>query len=189
MIQKSKRRERIMASLIDGLITGALVLPATSLVYFKVEYQFISSVVSLAVGYWYYVIYLLRNETLIGKRSQGLKVYSIDGSRISYSQCLKRYLSYKFLVIIQLILICYFSFNTSDIGYSELGILDKLGFVVKSNMDIFKPVTSLTHFWFFANVLFLLFEKNRRTLADYFAGTMVGRKVEDEIDTIGKEGL
>jgi|JI10StandDraft_1071094.scaffolds.fasta_scaffold496152_2 uncharacterized RDD family membrane protein YckC len=187
MIQKSKRRERIMASLIDFFVFFPMILFNLGLVYLGLFYQIIGNLLSLLFGFYYYVYYVFKNETTIGKKNQNLFILSFDETRVTYIQCLKRYLGLNIINIIQSIIISVIIVKSSDVGYDKLSLLDKLNYTVSKNKDIIMPMTYLGQIWIFINLLFLLFEKNRRTLADYFAGTMVGRKVEDEIDTIGKE--
>lgn len=186
MIQKSKRSERIIAVLIDFMVFSPMILINLGLVYSGLYFQIVGNLLGLFLGIYYYVFYVYKNETTIGKKNQNLFIYSFDEKRVTFRQCLKRYLALNFITIIQSIIVSVIILNSSDIGYDKLSLMDKLNYTVSKNMDIMKPITYLAQIWIGINILFLFFEKNRRTLADYFAGTMVGKKVEDEIDTIGK---
>lgn len=189
MIQNSKRRERIFASFIDFLVFIPFLSLNLFFIHLGLEYQCLSSILGIAIGYLYFVIYLHKYETTFGKRYQGLKIYGIDGSRITYNQCLKRYLGYNLIGIVQAILGCYYALNMSSNGYDELSYLEKLKFIASNENQILTFFGYVAQAWIFINLLFLLFDKNRRTLPDYFAGTIVGKKLEDEINTIGKAEL
>ena len=59
-------------------------------------------------------------------------------------------------------------------------------FFYRYNKDYVGPLEYVRYIWLFFNFLFFIFDKQGRTRADYFAGTIVGKKIDDEIDTIGK---
>ncbi|MBL7788978.1 MAG: RDD family protein [Chitinophagales bacterium] len=84
MIQNSRRRERIIAALIDGLVLIPIMLPFVGLIHFGLKFHFVSNTASLVIGFLYYVFYVYSNQTTIGKKNQRLMIHSHDGSRISY---------------------------------------------------------------------------------------------------------
>ncbi|MBL7788977.1 MAG: hypothetical protein JNL75_03995 [Chitinophagales bacterium] len=96
-------------------------------------------------------------------------------------------MGYNVFNLIQYLFLSYYSLTTPSDGYENMTFFNKVKFLTEQHIAALTLITYVSQAWMAINILFLLFEKNRRTLADYFAGTIVGRKVEDDIDAIGRE--
>lgn len=186
MIQKPKRRERFLAFLIDVLLFLPFTFVMNWLNSFSVAFYPITLFAIYAVSFWYYVNYQYKHGDTIGKRKFGLKLISINGLDLTYIQCVKKYLNYNLIFIFQLLVLLILIPSTPNDGFSKLPLAERMSFFHIYNRDYVRHLEYVGYIWLFVNLLFFLFDKQGRTRADYFAGTMVGKMVEDEIETIGK---
>ena len=183
MIQKSKRRERFMVYLVDSVLLFPLLIILSVLSTFHVALFPIINLIFQAICFWYYVNFQFKYSATLGKRKFGIKIYDTE---LSMKQCVKRYLNYSFIYILSAIILCFLIPNTPAEGFQSLSWQERMIFFYRYNKDYVGPLEYVRYIWLFFNFLFFIFDKQGRTRADYFAGTIVGKKIDDEIDTIGK---
>jgi uncharacterized RDD family membrane protein YckC len=187
MIQKPKRRERLLASFIDFIIFIPLTIICLGLSTLHIAIYLVILLILQVIYFWYYVYFQFKHGATLGKKKIGLKVYNINNTELTLMQCVKRYLNYYFFNILIAFILCFLIPSTPNEGFQYLSWQERMLFFYAYNRDYLTPLEYVGYIWTFVNLIFFLFDKQGRTRADYFAGTMVGKKVEDEIDTIGKE--
>lgn len=169
----TSRLKRLLAYLIDLLIFIPIIALQFFLVNLGYYYQILAELLVISFGIWYFVVYVYQHEYTFGKRYENIRIISVDGSRISLKQCIIRYLVYSFLGLGQSLLFIYCIITTPSSGYSELGFMDKLDFVYLKFEIIFSTISYLEYGYIALTSIFLLFNKQRRSISDYIAGTIV----------------
>ena len=120
-----------------------------------------------------YEIYFHGNSgQTIGKRNQGIRVVSLDGSPISWSQAFLRSsvslsLSFLYMVALMAALAQMSNEEYSSLSWGEQA--DRLGEL--SPFDT--PINVAMQVWGWSEVFSVLFNRKRRALHDFLAGTVV----------------
>ena len=143
MMQKPKRRERFMAFLIDCLLFLPFTFIMNWLNSFSVGFYPITLLLIYALSFWYYVNYQYKNGDTIGKRKFGLKVYSANGLDLTYKQCVKKYINYNLIFILELLVLFFLIPNTPNEGFNNLSLGERMIFFHKYNIDYVRPLEYL----------------------------------------------
>jgi uncharacterized RDD family membrane protein YckC len=167
------RLKRLFAFLIDLLIFIPILAAQFFLVNYGYYYQILGELIAILFGIWYFVIYVYKHEYTFGKRYENIRIVSYEGTRISLKQSIIRYLAYSFLGLIQSVFFIYCILATSSAGYSELGFMDKIDFVYIQYEPIFSYLSYMEYVYMLICFFTLFFDKKRRSIADYIAGTIV----------------
>lgn len=170
----SSRLDRFIASLVDGIVLLPLSIIYLFLMTQGYYIQLFGYAIMIFCQMFYFIFYVYKNETTIGKRTQELKIISYqDGARITLKQCAMRFFSYSFIGIVQFFIMTYLVMTTSPEGYQELGILDKMTFFSVKYAELFQYINIFNLLFICAMYLPILFHSERRSLADMIAGTIV----------------
>jgi len=180
----SKRLNRALAYLIDILIFIPVMALQFLLVYIGYYYQIIGELVVVAFELWYFVYYVYRNEKTFGKSFENIKILSFDGSRITLKQVFIRYLGYSFIGLTQAVVYIGLIIATPSEGYDQLDMIDKFDFVSIKHENLMIFFTYCEYLYLAISTLFVFFHKDRRSLPDFLAGTIV---VEDADNSNSKE--
>jgi uncharacterized RDD family membrane protein YckC len=167
------RLKRLLAFLIDLLIFIPILATQFFLTHIGYYFQILGELIVVLFGIWYFVIYVYKHEYTFGKRYENIRIVSYRGSRISLKQAIIRYLAYSFLGLIQSIFFIYCILATSSDGYGELGFMDKIDFVYIQYEPVFSYLSYIEYAYILVYGLALVFDKERRSIADYVAGTIV----------------
>lgn len=169
----TSRLKRFLAFLIDFLIFLPIIGIQFLVVNLGYYYQIIGHLLPVLFGVWYFVIYVYKHEYTFGKRYENIRIRSYDGSRISLKQTIVRYLAYSFIGIIQTLFFMYCILVTPSVGYDELGFMDKMDFVYMQHEPYFSYLSYAEYAYVFLYSILFVFDKERRSIADYLGGTIV----------------
>lgn len=141
-----------------------------------------------------YYIYMNANYGgTFGKLIMGIKIKKIDGETIHYKEAFLRNIVDLAFGIIIVFMQAYILFNISDPSYDNLSWFKQAGFLHKNMPKAYHPIYTASQIWIWSELLVLLFNKKKRALHDFIAGTVVldmKKKVvpdmptEDKLDAI-----
>ena len=169
----SKLSNRIIASIVDG---GFFVLLwFFSILFYELGYywQIFGNAMFLLFEYLYFVEYVFRNSNTIGKRIEGLKIRSYDSAPLSRIQCLVRYLSYAIVSILYFFVESTIVLYLDGKDYYNLGLFDKLDYAMNHFPELNDIYTYASLILLLIHSLFIVLHPERKSLADYMAGTIV----------------
>ncbi|OGS18548.1 MAG: hypothetical protein A2219_08590 [Elusimicrobia bacterium RIFOXYA2_FULL_50_26] len=174
---------RILAYYLDMLIMGIFSIPAIFL--FKLG----KPVLYLSWLFGYITIFFTQAYCVIkwgaspGKLIMKIFILKINGEPVGWSEALKRYsIDYIFMIINTVIGIILLT----RISSSEFVALNIKTYAAKTAeiMPAYLSITSYLQVWSLINLLVFFFNKRRRVIGDFIAGTVVvKRKFEDSIKT------
>ncbi len=123
-----------------------------------------------------------------GKLAVGIRITRPDGSRIGWTEAWKRSavdLVFAFIVLVVQI----WGLTQVDPGrYASMGWIERARLVNEYAPAWYRSVTILQEVWIWSEVVVLLFNKRKRAIHDFIAGTVVVKKefAEQESGRAGK---
>jgi uncharacterized RDD family membrane protein YckC len=166
---------RLGANLLDGLILipySFLLLYIYSLNIYAYLFLLIPS---LLISFWYNVYLPKRYGGTPGKLIVGLKIVKINSSSIGWKESFLRFSVNIVLIIINTVLMMTAVFMADQEVYSSLNWLQKSTYL--SSLTNVTLSTTLTNIWVWSEVIVLLFNKRKRAIHDFIAGTVVIKSV------------
>ena len=142
----------------------------------------IALIPQLLLFYAYEIYFHGRSGQTIGKKSQHIRVVSLDGSPISWKQSFLRSslgVGLSFLSIISLMIAV---FKITDTEFDSLGwfaMSNRQAELAPFNMEI----TIASMIWSWSEVVIMLFNRKRRALHDFIAGTVVRDEAYQALET------
>jgi len=126
-----------------------------------------------------------------GKLIVGIKIVKVNGETIHYKEAFLRNIVDLVFGVTIVIMQAYTLFKISDPSHESLTWIKKAGYLYKSMPDSYKPISILNQIWIWSELIILLFNKKKRALHDFIAGTVVvdPRKKEIESDVSIDEKL
>jgi uncharacterized RDD family membrane protein YckC len=172
---------RAGAMMIDGFI---FIFPFTIINTQITEYSYINYTTSNILMSILFTFYIVLMHSLfgatIGKFVTGIRVTKVDGTKIGFKEAIFRssidiLFSIPFIISIFVI--------ASQINFDELNVLVKLK--QYSYLAELKPkwaiaIEVFSHAYVLSEVLVILFNKKKRSIHDFIAGTVVIHKVSSE---------
>ena len=165
-------------------IDGLLVAPLIALEWFLFGVSpgvAIASVVLIGILWSLYPIYFHgRWGQTVGKMAAKIKVVQVDGSPITPRHAVVRnsvdLVMWSIYVVGTVLVLA--TWDGPD--WSSLGLLEQRR-LVNEGTPFFGAYDVISQAWFWSEVLVLLFNKKRRALHDFIAGTVVVRVAQDEV--------
>ncbi len=111
-----------------------------------------------------------------GKLALNLRVSMVDGTPVTLKAALLRYSVLWALSLLTVIATMMAALKTSDATYSTYTYLQRSQELVANAPGWFMAVTVLTQIWVVACLITMLANKQRRSVHDFIAGTVVLRK-------------
>jgi uncharacterized RDD family membrane protein YckC len=162
------------------LVDSGVFLPLMGISFF-VEYKslytyVLISIISLLIGLLYEILLLKNYGATLGKMVAKIKVVKLDGSGLGWKEVILRtFIGGVLSFFISFIYIRVAYENQSIFGlYSYWDSTKKLAEVVKANYSFYLTLVScLNQLWFWSELIIMLFNKKKRALHDFIAGTVV----------------
>ena len=163
---------RLGANLLDFII----VIPV-GILFITIKSFFVTSFLNLLFIFWYNVYLPKKYGGTPGKLSVRIKIIKIDSSQIGWREAILR----ESITIIFSIIGFFLTIITLISATQYLSIL----FVIK------RVITILSNIWFWSEIIVLLFNKRKRALHDYIAGTVIIKseyveRVQKEMESLNK---
>lgn len=127
----------------------------------------------LLLGLWYDVYLVIRYGGTPGKRMLKLRIAMVDGSAITPKAAKLRYLVMFVLTVIFSVGACMSVLNISDDTYFALSYVNKALEIEKMAPAWYEWASNAMLIWICAEFLTMLFNKKRRAVHDFIAGTVV----------------
>ena len=164
--------KRFVAALIDGFV---LLLPDTFMLWLQSVsriWAFLTLIPLTFLFYAYEIYFHGRWGQTLGKRSQGIKVLSLDGTPITWKQAFLRSSVGLGLGVLSTISTLVALFRMTDQEFSSLSWLELSARQAELSPYINEIVIAV-YIWFASEVVILLFNRKKRALHDFIAGTIV----------------
>jgi uncharacterized RDD family membrane protein YckC len=168
--------KRLAAAIMDSL----LMIPLMFIVHITQSISITSSIITLVVSsllFSAYVIYFhYRFGATLGKMAVGIKITCPDGTQINLKQALLRSSVEICLSLIavtaQLIALKY----ADPEIYLNAGFTDRAKYILLLYPAWYSLVSTLSQIWWWSEFIVLLFNKRKRAIHDFMAGTVVIKK-------------
>lgn len=108
-----------------------------------------------------------------GKLAVGIRITKPDGSRIGWTEAWKRSSVDIIFAVIMLIVGVWALSQVDPIQYASLQHIERTGLVQGHWPAWYGSVEILEHVWVWSEVIVLLFNKRKRAIHDFIAGTVV----------------
>jgi uncharacterized RDD family membrane protein YckC len=166
---------RLGANLLDMLI----LIPYTFLLVFINSFHmyayFVTLIPNILFIFWYNIYLPKKFGGTPGKLIVGLKIVKIDSSGIDWRESFLRYSINIVLSIISIAMMVK-AILLADIDiYNDLTWLDKN--IYLANIVNIKLIQVLSNIWVWSEIIVLLFNKRKRAIHDFIAGTVIIKTV------------
>lgn len=164
--------KRFVAAWIDGFV---LLLPSILLLWLESVsrvWAFLTLIPGTFLFYAYEIYFHGRWGQTIGKRSQDIKVLSLDGAPITWKQAFLRSSVGLGLGVLSTLSTLVALFRMTDQEFSSLGWVE----LSKRRADLSPYIDEIviaSFIWFASEGVILLFNRKKRALHDFIAGTIV----------------
>jgi uncharacterized RDD family membrane protein YckC len=164
--------KRFAASFIDAFLT---LIPCIFLLWLQTVSRplaFLSQFLITFIFYIYEIYFHGSSGQTIGKRNQNIRVVSLDGSPVSWKQAFLRSSIGLGLSILNMLSVMVALSRIPSEGFSLLGwseLTNKQAQLAPYNWELF----IIMQVWAWSEIVVMLFNRKRRALHDFIAGTVV----------------
>ena len=163
---------RLSANLLDAIIVIPFIFLLQYINFLNLYNYFITLIPNIFFLFFYNVFLPKRYGGTPGKLIVGIKIVKMDSSLIGWRESILRHSVYLILSIIS-ICIRIMAITLVDIEiYQNLTFSNKTMYLktLSPGIDV---ITTLSNIWFWGEVIILLFNKRKRALHDFMAGTVI----------------
>jgi uncharacterized RDD family membrane protein YckC len=128
---------------------------------------------STLFGLWFSVYLVVRYGGTPGKLLMKTKIVMLDGSPISRKAAFIRYAVMLFLSLLSSGALAYAALQIPEEQYFSLSYLQKSVLIVSKAPSWYKVVDISLQIWVYAEFFTVIFNKKRRAIHDFMAGTVV----------------
>lgn len=168
--------KRLGAAIVDMLV----LLPVLFILQFIGSSSISAAIVILVFSSMSYVVYNIyfhyKFGATLGKMALGIRVTFPDGSRIGFKQALLRSsVDIAFVLVAVTAQVIAISNVDSDL-YLAAGLIERSFLILPLVPTWYGLLDTLSQCWYWSEIIVLLFNKRKRGLHDFIAGTVVIRK-------------
>lgn len=176
--------KRLNATFIDGFVLLPIFFFFLWVKGFDRFLAIVIAIPSTALFSMYSVYFNARFGGTIGKLAVGIRIVKPNGSQIGWLEAWKR--SSVDLVFAVIMLVAeVWALTQVDAGqYSATPFVERMGFLLSFYPAWFTLLDNLHTGWFLSELVVLLFNKRKRALHDFIAGTVVINKEFAEKDAL-----
>ena len=124
----------------------------------------------------YNVFFNARFGGTLGKLAVGIRITKPDGTRINWSEAWKRSAIDLIFASIVLVVQVWGLMHVNPRLYASLGWMDRARLVVEHAPSWYGSINMLQQVWVWSEVVVILFNKRKRAIHDFIAGTIVIHK-------------
>jgi uncharacterized RDD family membrane protein YckC len=129
----------------------------------------------LIFHFWFSIYLVKRYGGTPGKLIVGIKIIKLDGTDVTWREALLRQIISFVLTIFAAIMTIYALSMADGEYYESLGWMQKQQYLFSLTPILFTIYTWTNNIWVYSELLVLLFNKRRRALHDFIAGTVIVR--------------
>lgn len=152
-------------------------LPVLGVTYYWSEqtrmFQAYWYVPGLLLGLWYQVYLVVKYGGTPGKLLLGMRIVMLDASRVTPKAATLRYSVLFTLSALSSLTILLATLQMSDQEYLSLGLLERTGRLIEMASPWYRVLDVSMQIWIWGEFVTMLFNKKRRAVHDYMAGTVV----------------
>ncbi len=166
-------------------------LPVMALAYLLGEYsrlyQLYWLLPGLLFGLWYSVYLVVRYGGTPGKLILNMRIAMVDGSPVTPKAAFLRYAVLLVLSEVQSIALIMAAFRMTDEEYFSLDFIARTNAMLELAPPWLQVVDALMQVWIWSEFITMLFNKKRRAVHDFMAGTVVlnGRQPNHSMQPTG----
>lgn len=168
-------------------------LPLTFLSFFLNEkarlFQVYWLIPSALIGLWFHVYLVGRYGGTPGKLAMKIRIAMTDGSPVTFTAAAIRYSVLCVLGLLLGVALAMAALAMSDAEYFSLGFMQRSQRLVALAPPWYGTVNLLLQIWIWGEFVTLLFNKKRRAVHDFLAGTVVVRVSPEPVLTAGTTTL
>ena len=168
--------KRFCAGFADALIIMPLIFLFTWLEGFDRTLAIIITILSFILFAMYSVYFNARFGGTPGKLALGIRITQPDGSRINWSDAWKRSSVDLVFASVALIVDVLGITQVDPEGYASVGWMERAQMVMAHAPAWYATFSILQQVWIWSEVVVVLFNKRKRALHDFIAGTVVIQK-------------
>ena len=182
--------KRFCAGFADGLILMPLVVFFVWIEGFDRTLAIAITIPSSIMYAMYHVFFNARLGGTPGKLAVGIRITKPDGSRISWPEAWKRSSVYLVFALVVLVVEVWALTQVDPSRYASLRWIERAQLLQEHFSAWYSFVTILQNTWIWSEIVVLLFNKRKRAIHDFIAGTIVIRKefVEQKDGQLSSEG-
>jgi uncharacterized RDD family membrane protein YckC len=163
---------RLGANLLDAIISIPILFLVAYINSLNKNMYFFTLVPNLLFSFWYHIYLPKKHGGTLGKLIVGIKILKTDASSIGWKESFLRYsINIVFLILNAIIMTIGIIFANDEI-YNSLPWLQKSGYVL-SSVKGYKIFSNISSIWVWSEVIVLLFNKRKRAIHDFIAGTVI----------------
>jgi uncharacterized RDD family membrane protein YckC len=168
--------QRVFSYLIDAVLVGG---PSFAIVYFGGEvsrfFYAYWAIPGLLLGLWFHVYLVVRFGGTPGKLLMKIKIAMLDGSPITQKAAVLRYAVLLVLSLLSVIAVLIATWQMTDAEYFSFSYLERSKALMALAPAWYATVSLLMQIWIWGEFVTMLFNKKRRAVHDFIAGTVVIR--------------
>ena len=182
---------RLGANLLDVLITIPLILLIQFINSFNLYIYYFTIIPNVLFLFWYNLYLPKKYGGTPGKLIVGLKIVKMNSELIGWKESILRHSVYLAISIISIsITIIGITFADNEI-YQSLTFMNKSLYLSTLSPGI-EVMSTLSNVWFWGEVIILLFNKRRRAIHDFMAGTVIIKskyikEIQEKMEEISKK--
>jgi uncharacterized RDD family membrane protein YckC len=165
--------QRAAALLIDLVIMSPLLFLILWAYMNSISLYAVIIIPSTILSWVYYGYFLKRWGATIGKMVLKIKVTGLDCEALSYKQIFYRYVVYFGLHALSLACFLYLYKHLDVTLFDSLDVKAKAEYIKTNAPSIETWINWAMNLWFWSEVLVLIFNKKKRAIHDFMAGTIV----------------
>lgn len=128
------------------------------------------------IGLWFSVYLVIRYGGTPGKLALRTKIVMDDGTPVTVKAAMIRHVVLFVLSFVTSAALAYACFFVTDEEYAALTLVQKSELLTKLAPDWYGLANILMNIWIWSEFLTVLFNKRRKAIHDYLAGTVVIRR-------------
>lgn len=168
---------RLLALLIDAALAGVIVMP---IVYFGSRasrfFDLYWIVPGILFTLWFHVYLVMKFGGTPGKLLIKIRIAMLDGSHVTPKAAMLRYIVLFSLSLVATIASIILHSQMTDAQYFSLIRLENAEELANFMPTWYKAIPMLMQIWMWGELVTMLFNKKRRSIDDFIAGTIVIKK-------------
>ena len=178
---------RLGANLLDIIIFMPFASAILFINSFGLYIYFVTLIPNLFFLFFYHIYLPKRYGGTPGKLAVGIKIIKIDSSTIGWKESILRHSIYLIFSIISISMTIIAIFLADYEIYVNLTTLEKSAYLSRLSPGN-NIISILSNIWVWSEIIMLLFNKRKRAIHDYIAGTVIVKtKYVEEIQERMKE--
>ena len=166
---------RLGSLLLDGLITTPVIFLTLYLDGLSMNAYYFTIIPGLIFNFWYRIYLVKKHGGTPGKLILGIKILKINGEDVTWKESILRHIVTFILTIFASVLTIIALSKADGEYYESLTWKTRQQYLVTLTPLLFTIYTWTLNIWTYSELFILLFNKRKRALHDFIAGTVIVR--------------